>query len=123
MLLLPVAWPARATRRLLRSLGLRLIDFQLLKENIGGAELLYFIGNSLTPATRREHEADLLALYVSEMNKRGAQLELRHLLREYLAGFLGYCIMLVVSMKDTNLGSDRAKLYGIFFIPGGGRIP
>jgi len=48
-------------------LGMRLVDFQLLKESSGPAELCYFVGTSMTIEDRRKYEVELLQLYYDEM--------------------------------------------------------
>lgn len=68
--------------------GMRLVDFQLMKESSGPAELCYFIGTSMTIEDRRKYECELLQLYYDEMKANGADISMQDVLLEYQAGKL-----------------------------------
>ena len=48
-----------------------LLDWQLVRFGEGISDVAYFLATALDPETRREQEADLLAIYAEELKKRG----------------------------------------------------
>ena len=90
-------------------LGMRLIDFQLMKESSGPAELAYFIGTSMTIKDRQQYEISLIQLYYDEMKRNGSSITMTQMLMEYQAGLATSLIIYTIAQKDTQMNSERAK--------------
>jgi thiamine kinase-like enzyme len=50
-----------------------LLDWQLVRFGEGMGDVAYFLATALTPEVRRNHEANLLAIYTEELTNRGIE--------------------------------------------------
>jgi hypothetical protein len=91
------------------SVGMRLVDFQLLKEASGPSELCYFIGSSLQIEDRKQYEVELIRLYHAELKVNGAEMSMLQILLYYQAGLANGMLINTIAQKDTQLDSARAQ--------------
>lgn len=87
-----------------------MIDYQLLKEGPGPAELSYFLMSSLTVEDRRRHELELLKLYHSTQLAEGVtDYPMVDLLTEYQFSLAGAVAVLVLQCNDASIESEAAQ--------------
>ena len=68
--------------------GVSAVDWQTASTGPPLRDLAYFLGTSLTPDLRREHEEELVALYLSALQKHGVDHPAERALRDYRLGML-----------------------------------
>lgn len=91
--------------------GIKVIDYQVACEGIGGDDLAYFIGGSMSTEDRRKLEPQLLFAYFEETRRQGAKdFTMEELLLTYQRGVLRGVIMFVIGQNDGAVDSERAKM-------------
>lgn len=93
-----------------KSGGVEVIDYQLVREGQGAADLNYFIQSTLATEARRQHEMDLLRLYLDEMRANGCEdLTATELLLTYQRGLIMPLLIFCIGQKDVNTDSQRGR--------------
>jgi hypothetical protein len=90
-----------------------LVDWQMAMRVPGSSDLVYFLVTNLSPAVRREHEWELIDLYLDTLRVEGVSEELLPrdvLVRGYREGVLLYGVMFVSTMT-----MERANARGEAF--------
>lgn len=90
--------------------GMKVIDYQCVREGNGCDDLNYFIFGSMSIEARRQQEMQLLGLYFEEMQKNGSVgFTVEELLLSYQRGLLLGLSVFVIAANDCDVDSDRAK--------------
>jgi len=92
--------------------GVKLIDFQLVREAVGCEDVSYFLVGSMTIEERRRCEVQLIQHYVSELQRQGvADLSMAEALLTFQFGFVLTIIINTIALNDSDGGnSERGKM-------------
>jgi len=86
---------------------LRIIDFQLVREDHPSNDVNYGFYTSMKTEVRREHEMALIEAYVTEMRRLGADLGMDEFLVSFQKTIVVGIVAQVIAAKSVDTGSER----------------
>jgi thiamine kinase-like enzyme len=88
--------------------GVKLIDFQLVREAVGSEDVSYFVVGSMTIEERRRCEVQLIQHYVNELQRLGVtDLSMAEALLTFQFGFVITIIINTIALSDTEGGNNE----------------
>jgi len=88
---------------------LRIIDFQLVREDHPSNDVSYGFYTSLKSEVRREHEMALIEAYVTEMRRLGADLGMDEFVVSFQKTIVIGLVAQVIAAKSVDTGSERGN--------------
>jgi hypothetical protein len=97
----------RAENMLFGNNTLAIVDWQTLSESFGLCDVAYFMGGSLEPELRREHEKELVEHYRSALSDQGVTLSAEDCWQQYRLGSM-HGIMITVLGAMFSAAEERS---------------
>merc|ERR1712003_201362 len=89
---------------------LRIIDFQLVREDHPSNDVSYGFYTSMKSEVRREHEMALIEAYVTVMRRLGADLGMDEFLVSFQKTILAGIVAQVIAAKSVDTGAERGNV-------------